>query len=161
LRRRLDDALAYGDRLDVMDRQLLGFAMVPVIAAVIFASIRTSSGFPPERLPVAASAVVASLPASARILASDYYGGYLIYRFNGERKVFVDGRSDFYGTEFMEGYSRLTQLMPGWTQEFNRWEFTHALLPPDFPLVPALKEHGWQEIYRDRTAVLLSGKSKI
>ena len=161
LRRRLNETLAYGDRLDVMDRQLRGFAMVPLIAVLIFASIRTSSGFPPEKLPVAASAVVASLPASARVLASDYFGGYLIYRFNGERKVFVDGRSDFYGTEFMKGYLRLARLMPGWTQEFNRWSFTYALLPPDFPLVPALKEHGWQEIYRDRTAVLLTGKSKL
>jgi hypothetical protein len=161
LRRRLDDTLAYGDRLDVIDRQLCGFAMVPLIAVLIFASIRTTSGFPPEKLPVAASAVVATLPASARIFAPDIFGGYLIYRFNGDRKVFVDGRSDFYGTEFMERYARLAQLMPGWTQEFNRWNFTHALLPPDSPLVSALEANGWQEIYRDRTAVLLTGKSKL
>jgi hypothetical protein len=161
LRRRIDDTLAYGDRLDVIDRQLRGFVIVPFITVLILASIRTTSGFPPEKLPVAASAVVAILPASARVLASDYFGGYLIYRFNGERKVFVDGRSDFYGTEFMKGYLRMTHLMPGWPQEFNRWNFTHALLPPDSPLVAALEASGWQEIYRDRTAVLLTGKSTI
>lgn len=161
LRRRLDDALGYGDRLDAIDRQLRGFAIVPLIAVVVFASIRTTSGFPSERLPVAASEIVASLPASARILAPDTFGGYLIYRFNGDRKVFVDGRSDFYGTEFMERYSGLMQRLPGWTHEFNRWNFTHALLPPDFPLVAALEANGWQEIYRDGTAVLLRGKSKI
>jgi hypothetical protein len=161
LRRRLDDALGYGDRLDAIDRQLRGFAIVPLIAVVIFVSIRTSSAFPSERLPVAASAAVAILPASARVLASDYFGGYLIYRFNGERKVFFDGRSDFYGQKFLMGYMQLMQVRPGWTHEFNRWSFTHALLPPDSPLVAALEASGWQEIYRDRTAVLLTGKSTI
>jgi hypothetical protein len=161
LRRRLDDALGYGDRLDAIDRQLSGFAIVPLIAVLIFAFIRTSSGFPSEKLPVAASAVVASLPASARVFALDYFGGYLIYRFNGERKVFVDGRSDFYGKEIMERYLSLIHVTPGWTHEFNRWSFTHALLPPDSPLVAALEASGWREIYRDRTAVLLTGKSTI
>lgn len=161
LRRRLDDTLAYGDRLNVIDRQLRGFVIVPFIVVAIFAAIRTSSGFPPDRLPVAASAVVASLPASARILAPDFFGGYLIYRFNGDRKVFVDGRSDFYGMDLLGRYIRLMQCTPGWTREFNRWSFTHALLPPDSPLVSALEASGWQEIHRDKTAVLLTGKSKI
>ena len=53
--------------------------------------------------------MVASLPVSARILAPDTFGGYLIYRFNGERKVFFDGRSDFYGTDFIERYLRLLE----------------------------------------------------
>ena len=161
LRRWLDDALGYGDRLDVIDRQLRGFAIVPLIAVLIFASIRTSSGFPSERLPVAASEIVASLPANTRMLAPDTFGGYLIYRFNGGHKVFVDGRSDFYGTEFMERYARLMQVLPGWTQEFNRWSFTHALLPPDSPLISALEANGWRELHRDKTAVLLTGKSTI
>jgi hypothetical protein len=161
LRRRLDDALAYGDRLNVIDRQLHGFAIIPLVAILTFMSIQTRAGFPSEKLPVAASAIVASLPASARVFSSDYFGGYLIYRFNGERKVFFDGRSDFYGKEFIERYARLMQVRPGWTQEFNRWSFTHALLPPNCSLIPALEANGWQEIYRDRTAVLLTGKSKI
>lgn len=161
LRRKLDDVLGYGDRLQVIDRQLRGFAIVPLLAILIFASIRTSAAFPSKRLPVAASSVVATLPASAHILAPDTFGGYLIYRFNGERKVFVDGRSDFYGVEFMDRYSGLLQGAPGWTHEFNRWNFTYALLPPGLALVPALEASGWREIYRDRTAVLLTGRSKI
>jgi hypothetical protein len=160
LRRRLDDALDYGDRLNAIDHNLRGFALVPVIAILIFALIRTSSGFPPGRLPVAASAIVASLPANSRILAPDTFGGYLIYRFNGERKVFMDGRSDFYGAEFSKRYLRMVEVRPGWKIEFNRWNFTHVLLPPDYPLVPALEADGWQEIYRDQTAVLLTGRSR-
>jgi hypothetical protein len=161
LRHKLDDALDYGDRLHAIERRFHGFAMVPLVCILIFASIRTRAGFPASDLPVAASATVASLPVSARILAPDTFGGYLIYRFNGERKVFFDGRSDFYGTEFIGRYSRLLDLGTGWRKEFNRWGFTHALLPPDCPLISALEADGWQELHRDRTAVLLTGRSRL
>jgi hypothetical protein len=113
--------------------------------------------FPADQFPVAASSVMAALPAEARVFSSDKFGGYLIYRFAGERKVFFDGRSDFYGAEFLKSYSRLVQARPGWREEFARWHFTHALLPPDYSLVAALEADGWKEAYRDRTAVLLKG----
>jgi len=161
LRRRVIAALNYGGRLQAIDRRFHGFALVPLAAILIFASIGTRAGFPASKLPVTASLIVASLPANARILAPDTFGGYLIYRFNGERKVFVDGRSDFYGREFLERYLSLMEVQPGWRNEFNRWSFTHALLPSAHPLIPALEANGWHEIYRDRTAVLLSGNSKL
>jgi len=161
LRHGLDATLTYGSRLQAIDRCFHGFAIIPLVAILVFASIRTRAGFPADEFPVAASATVASLPANARILAPDTFGSYLIYRFNGERKVFIDGRSDFYGVEFASGYSRLVTVRPGWREEFNRWNFTHALLPPDHPLIPALEANGWQELYRDRTAVLLTGRSGL
>jgi len=161
VRHKLDDALDYGDRLHAIERRFHGFAMVPLVSILIFASIRTRAGFPASDLPVAASAIVASLPMNSRILAPDTFGGYLIYRFNGERKVFFDGRSDFYGTEFIGRYSRMLDLGPGWRKEFNRWNFTHALLPPECPLISALEASGWQELYHDRTAVLLAGRSRL
>jgi len=161
LRRGLDSVLSYGDRLSQIDRNLCGFAIVPLAAMLIFASLRSNAGFSAVDFPVAASASVASLPQDARILATDSFGGYLIYRFAGERKVFFDGRSDFYGTEFTARYLRLVEVRPGWRNEFNRWNFTNALLPPDYPLVSALEANGWRELYRDRTAVLLAGRSKL
>jgi hypothetical protein len=103
---------------------------------------------------------VASLPAAAKIFAPDLFGGYLIYRFDGGRKVFFDGRSDFYGAEFMKRYIRMVQVRPGWLEEFNRGHFTHALLPAEHSLVPALEGVGWTELYRDKTAVLLAGGAR-
>ena len=156
LRRKVDDALHYGDCLQAVERRLRGYAIVPFAAVLLFALIRNDAGFSAADAPVAASDVVASLPANARILSSDSFGGYLIYRFNGERKVFFDGRSDFYGTDFVARYVRLVAARPGWRDEFNRWNFTHALLPPDCPLIPGLEALGWREIHRDGTAVLLA-----
>jgi hypothetical protein len=161
LRSRLDALLAYGVRLHALGRPLRGFALVPVAAILIFMFARTRAAFPTDTFPVGASAIVASLPADARILAPDTFGGFLIYRFNGERKVFFDGRSDFYGQEFVTRYLRLMAAERGWRDEFNRWGFTFALLPPINPLIPALEASGWRELYRDETAVLLTGKSRL
>ena len=59
------------------------------------------SDFPAPRFPVQlVSQNAARWPAGEaprRMLSSDAWGGYLIYRFYPEQKVFIDGRSDFYG----------------------------------------------------------------
>ena len=161
LRRNLDGVLAYGGRLQAIDLNLRGWAMAPLVAILVFTSVRASAGFAPDAAPVAAATAIASLPPGARILAPDFFGGYLIYRFNGRRKVFFDGRSDFYGKEFLDGYLRMVETRPGWRIEFNRWNFTHVLMPPDCSLIPALEASGWHELFRDRTAVLLAGSSPL
>jgi hypothetical protein len=148
--------IAYSANLRRIDASLRGWLAIPVFAAVAWAGIAVlPSGFPPDEFPVAAAEKVAGLPADARLLAPDKFGGYLIYRFAGQKKVFFDGRSDFYGVEFMKDYIRLVQVRPGWREIAARQGFTHALLPVDYSLVDALRTAGWRETYRDSTAVLL------
>ena len=102
----------YGDRLRLLDSRLGGYVWAPVVVLVACALLRfTPVGFPPDQFPVAA---YPHIPAEARLFTSDKYGGYLIYRSNGQRKVFFDGRSDFYGAEFLKQYGRLVQVRPGW-----------------------------------------------
>lgn len=157
-RRWLDAVLNYGSSLRALDQTLSGIALTPVIALVLFGFIYgTHPAFPSDQFPVTASPWVAALPANARLFSSDRFGGYLIYRFAGQRKVFFDGRSDFYGAEFLISYSNLVQARPGWQTEFARYGFTHALLPPNYALAAALESTGWKETYRDRTAILLKG----
>jgi hypothetical protein len=128
---------------------------------LIFASIAGNAGFAKGDAPVDAANVVETLPITARILSTDSFGGYLIFRFAGQRKVFFDGRSDFYGTEFTDRYLKMVSVHPGWRDEFNRWKFTDALLPPDSALAATLEANGWRLLYRDKTAVLLAGGSKL
>jgi len=163
LRKLLDGFLAYSDRLRTLDRGLNGFALVPVVLLLAFVWLRSPAvaaraGFPPEEFPVVAAAAVEKLPGSARILAPDKYGGYLIYRFGGQRKVFFDGRSDFYGSDFMKQYIRLVEVRPGWNQQVGAWGFTHALLPNDYSLTAVLEQAGWRRVWRDPTATLLERK---
>jgi hypothetical protein len=140
--------LAYSANLRAFDARFSGLALVPLI---LFACWKwmPAAGFPPDQFPVAA---YPHIPAEARLFAPDKYGGYLIYRSNGQRKVFFDGRSDLYGADFLKRYGRMMQLRPGWGDYFDNFGFSHALVPVDAPLAGAL---GWKEIYRDKTAVLL------
>ncbi len=160
LRRGLDRFLDYSDRLRALESRLDGRAWVPLGLLVTLLWIRTPTvvaraGFPPDQFPVAAAAALEKLPEGARLLAPDKYGGYLIYRFQGRRKVFFDGRSDFYGAAFMKDYIRLMQVRPGWRAQVEAWGLTHALLPNDYSLVAALEQLGWRRLYRDRVATLL------
>jgi hypothetical protein len=160
VRRRLDGFLAYSDRLRALDRGMRGWALIPAVILLTALWLRLPAvldrtGFPNDEFPVAAAAAVEKLPAGARVLAPDKYGGYLIYRFAGRLKVFFDGRSDFYGSEFMKQYIRLVEVRPGWKEQVDAWKFSHALLPNDYSLAAALEQAGWRRIWRDGTATLL------
>jgi hypothetical protein len=161
VRRRFDAFLDYSARLRRLDATLNGAALAPAVLAVAFLLLRlpavaAQTGFPPGQFPVAAMERVASLPPETRLLAPDLYGGYLIYRFKGKLPVFFDGRSDLYGTRFLKDYGRLAQVRPGWQALLDGFAFTHALLPNDYSLIPALESAGWRPIWRDGAATLLA-----
>ena len=163
--------LRYSNCLRALDARMSGPAWAPVAVVACFALLRVpgiqaATGFPPDQFPVGA---YSHIPAGARLFAPDKFGGYLIYRSQAPwmsqppasaaapLKVFFDGRSDLYGAEFLKQYARLTQVRPGWRQYWDSFGFTHALLPNDYSLIPALEQAGWREVYRDRTATLLAG----
>jgi hypothetical protein len=132
---------------------LRGWASAGICAALALLTVMGSHpGFPASEFPVAAAS---HLPAAGTLLAPDKYGGYLIYRFNGDRKVYFDGRSDYYGAAFLKEYIDLLELRPGWEDTVQKYRFTHALLPVRYSLIPALKKQGWRERYSDATSVLL------
>jgi hypothetical protein len=145
--------LEYCGNLRAIDRKLKGWPMVPVAVLLAIGLLRAGSvGFPPAEFPVEAAA---KIPAGARLFAPDKFGGYLIYQSVGTRPVFFDGRSDFYGLEFMKSYIRMVEVRPGWQALFDSWDFTHALVARDAPLRAALLARGWKEVSADRASVLL------
>jgi hypothetical protein len=141
----------YCERLRMLDQGLRGYVWAPLAIVAAYAFLRwVPAGFPADQFPLAA---YPHIPAEARLFASDKYGGYLIYR---GRSVFFDGRSDFYGADFLKHYGRLVQVRPGWREYWDSFCFTHALLPSDAPLLAALTAAGWRTVYRDGTATLLA-----
>jgi hypothetical protein len=153
----LEKFVAYSARLRMIDARFSGVVWTPVVLVACAALLRTpgiagATGFPPDQFPVTA---YAHLPAEGRLLAPDKFGGYLIYRSAGTRKVFMDGRSDLYGATFLTEYGRMMAARPGWRAWFDSFGFTDALLPADSPLEAALESGGWQVAYRDGVATLL------
>jgi type IV secretory pathway VirB2 component (pilin) len=91
----------------------------------------------------------------ARLLTTDQWGDYLIY-LDPRQKVYVDGRSDFYGPEIGNQYLRMTGGQWDWEQIMTKNGFTSVLLPSDLPLCQLLKrDAGWRVEEDSGKAILL------
>jgi len=111
--------------------------------------------FPDGRFPVQAVEQHAQSLASARVLTSDQWADYLIYRLFPRQRVFFDGRSDFYGPALGGEYRELMAAAPGWREVLRRHGFDRALLPRDWPLSTILdREPGWRRVYEDAAGSL-------
>jgi len=163
VQRRIMATLDYSSRLREIDRNVGGLLLSPLVILLVLIAMRAPAfskdiGFSPSNFPVGAAAAVEKLPPDARIVSPDGYGGYLIYRFNGARKVYFDGRSDFYGAAFMKQYLTLSRAQPGWPEIVKSFRFTHALLPENSALKSALLQAGWTTLYKDDVATLLEAR---
>jgi len=78
------------------------------------------------------------------------WGGYLIWR---GIPVFVDGRADVYGDDFLLYYRQTLELQEGWRQPLDEFNVTYALLGKNSALGTLLvTSDGWQERYADDQA---------
>ncbi len=112
--------------------------------------------FPSAGFPVEAVARHANVLRPARVLTSDQWADYLIYRFSPEQRVFFDGRSDFYGPEVGRDYQALLSVSPDWPKALARYGFDVALLPMDWPLGAVLeRDPEWKLVDRDPKFLLL------
>ena len=81
------------------------------------------------------------------------WGGYLIDRLYPDERVFIDGRADLHG-DLVPEYQDIARGK-GWQEAFERYGIDVALIPPQFPLVDALKSAGWRVGYEDADQVVL------
>jgi len=128
-----------------------------LVAALVFAPHppkKFRAEFDPKVYPAGALATLRSDPAG-RIFTHDEWGDYLIYRLYPGHKVFVDGRSDFYGDDFEEKYVDVLNVKYGWEKILSGFGVNTILLPPSSPLSGALKESSrWRVVYDDGIALV-------
>lgn len=97
----------------------------------------------------------AELLSGSRLLTSDEWADYLLYRNYPRQRVFFDGRSDFYGQALGEDYLKLMNGRPAWRTLLASYGFEAALLPVEWPLASMLKnEPGWRILEDDGKAIL-------
>ena len=117
--------------------------------------VRWPADFPDVKFPTAIVGRHAHLISRSRVMTEDQWADYLIYRFYPAHKVYVDGRSDFYGPELGREYLALAHGRHDWKQLLDRRGFDVALLPASWPLATLLKGHaGWRVVEDDGKAVL-------
>ena len=93
---------------------------------------------------------------SERIFTHDEWGDYLLYQLSPKGvKVYVDGRSDFYGHDFCEEYITVMQVKYDWEQTLAKYRVNTVLLPPSAALASTLKESShWRVVYDDGAAIV-------
>ena len=98
--------------------------------------------------------------AGARVFTTDQWGDYLLWTGYPKQRVFIDGRSDFFGEEIAARYVTAANGQPGWRDVMNRYRIDMVLLPPATPLAGLLAaDGGWQVLHRDQQSVLLTRTS--
>ena len=78
------------------------------------------------------------------------WGGYLIWR---RVPVFIDGRAEVYGNEFLSEYFKTYRLTDGWEQPLDKFDVTFVLMEKGHALATLLATTAaWQEVYADDVA---------
>ena len=103
-----------------------------------------------------AAAATPLFEPNQRIFTHDEWGDYLIYKLSPRGfKVFVDGRSDFYGGKFGQDYIDVLEVKYNWQQTLDRYGVDTILMPCDAALTGALKEsRRWRVAYDDGMAIV-------
>jgi hypothetical protein len=86
------------------------------------------------------------------------WGGYFIWSLYPQYQVYIDGRADLYGDEFMDSFAA-TYYITGdsWYSPIDKWQIQTVVLPPDAPLATALQIMPiWKSVYADSQAVVLT-----
>ena len=103
--------------------------------------------------PQAALAAAQRLGLTGPVFNSEAYGGYLI--FSGV-PVFIDGRIEMYGNDFLAAYIAAEQGDAAvLIALFERYHIAWTLLPTQSPAIAALdRMPGWRRAYTDAQAVI-------
>jgi hypothetical protein len=161
-RTRLKRFFEYSERLRAIDRRIYGIVPIAIVLVLTVFGLNTLAhngriGFDTGTFPVHAADFLQTkrFESLGRVFATDQWGGYLIYRFGGRLKVFIDGRSDFYGRNLLETYAQVIGIKPGWDGVLSQYGVQFVLVPPDNPLAGVLRlKADWKCVYSDRVSVL-------
>ncbi len=79
-----------------------------------------------------------------------------------ERRVFFDGRSDFYGPAFVRDYLTVMGGRPGWQTVLERYDLKVAMVPRRSSIAALLDESpSWTRRYQDSTAVIFVRRGPV
>ncbi len=131
---------------------LLAGGLAAVIVAVSLSSAISSnddaiaSFYPID----AVDAILASDLADTRGYNAYGWGGYLIWP---GVPVFIDGRADVYGDDFMYLHFQAEHAEPNWREPLDQYGVDYVLMPPNSDLNVVLSEAAdWTSVYDDGMA---------
>lgn len=86
------------------------------------------------------------------------WGGYLIWE-TPANPVYIDGRIDMYGDQFIHDYIGMIRGITPWQEPFDKYGVQVAIVSPTSTLRLQLEQSAqWQQRYRDEMAVVFTRK---
>jgi hypothetical protein len=142
---------------------LVSLAGVALLVALVYAPNPPKmfrAEFDPKTFPAGALSSLRQYP-DARVFTPDQWGDYLIYRLYPRIRVFVDGRSDYYGDDFESKTIGTLNANFDWAKTLARFGVDTVLMPPGSPLTCVLKEsRQWRVVYDDGVALVFRPASQ-
>lgn len=125
-----------------------------VVLVVLLAGLgKINYEFDPKTKPVAAVRFFQAEHLQGNMFNNDEFGDYIIYAAWPKYKVFVDGRSDMYGTDIMKEYLKLISVLPGWNEILTKYNINWVIYNSNSSLSTLLMERDdWRLIYSDKVA---------
>jgi hypothetical protein len=88
------------------------------------------------------------------------WGGYLIWALPSN-PVYIDGRIDMYGDQFVREYIDIASGIIAWEEPFARHQVKNVIVRPQSHLARSLQESSeWQQMYVDEMTVVFSRRSE-
>lgn len=143
-------------RIAAIDENSRGY-LWPV-GAVLLALLFAGSGkihfqFDPKKKPVSAVEFLEKENLKGNMFNNDEFGDYVIYKAYPRYKVFVDGRSDMYGSDNFKEYSEIASFGPSMESLVRKYDINWIFFDSDSFLSRYLVQNrDWHLIYSDPVA---------
>ncbi len=141
----------------------LVFNLIVLLIFVIFTVVRVrevvshQEETEAQHFPSAAAAFLQQQHPASPMMNHYNWGGYFIWKLYPQYRVFLDGRADVYGDALMTEFGSCYNLKDDWRKPLETWGIRTVVLPPDAPLITALRTSPkWRQIYGDSQAVILT-----
>ena len=126
-----------------------------VTAVALGGWIQWPSDLSPSNCPTAMIHRHGEQIAASRVFTMDQWADYLIYHYYPRQRVFLDGRSDFYGEQMAREYLKMIEGRSRWKTVFDKYQFDLALCQADWPLASLLRyQPDWRVVDDDGKTVL-------
>ena len=135
---------------------VLALAMAVFAAVHVTQVIQHQPQAEMRTFPARATAFLQAHPPTGPIFNHYDWGGYLIWHLYPTR-VFIDGRADLYGDQFLDQFAGTYQFKDDWQQTLQHWSIDTVLVPKDSAFATGLRSSpGWTVSYEDSQAVVLT-----
>jgi hypothetical protein len=140
--------------------RVLALLLIAGVAAIYLPSVLRAIRGPVDlsETPVAATRFMQEQNLKDNVFSKYVWNDYLIWN-APSRKVFIDGRADMYGDQFLKEYLSLYEEGKDWEAVFQRFGVNTSLVEPSSRLAWQIKQNpAWSEVYRDPLAVIFTRK---